>query len=304
MTRVLVTGAAGFVGRQVLALLADTGYTVHAVSSRTSSPALPASQWHRADLRDPLQAAAVIKASLPTHLLHLAWCTNPDDYRTSPENECWRAGSTALLETFGQCGGQRAVVAGTCMEYDWQDGLCHEDVTPLRPDTAYGRAKTALGAQLDVIASASGFSAAWGRLFFLYGPYEKSRRFVPAVIESLLAGVPALCTHGRQVRDYLHVADAARAFVTLLECRHPGAVNIASGTGVSLGEIGALLAQAVGRPDLLRLGAIPAPAAEAPRVVGEVSRLESLGWKPRYTLTEGLRDTVEWWRRTARAPAA
>jgi len=304
MTRVLVTGAAGFIGRQVLPLLAAAGHTVHAVSSRAQPPALPAAQWHRADLRDAQQAAAVIDAATPTHLLHLAWCTDPADYRTSPDNERWRIAGAALVEAFGRRGGQRAVIAGTCMEYDWRDGLCREGVTPLLPDTVYGRAKCALGSELETLAAAHGFSTAWGRLFFLYGPHEKPQRFVPAVIRALLAGEPARCTHGRQVRDYLHVADAARAFVALLDSQQQGPVNIASGTGVPLGEIATALAQAAGRPELLRLGALASPPGEAPRVVGDVSRLTALGWQPQFTLAAGLRDTLDWWCRHPQDAAA
>jgi nucleoside-diphosphate-sugar epimerase len=119
------------------------------------------------------------------------------------------------------------------------------------------------------------------------------------VVQSLLRGEPARCSHGNQIRDFLHVEDAAAAFVALLDAETvAGAVNIASGRPVALKDLIGSIAVELGREDLIRLGAVPAQANEPPLLLADVARLrDEVGWQPRYTLETGLAQTVEWWRR-------
>ena len=77
--------------------------------------------------------------------------------------------SLALLKAFGEQGGERVVMAGTCAEYDWGQGLCLESVTPRKPSTVYGTCKNALQEILSIYSNQFGLSSAWGRIFFLYG---------------------------------------------------------------------------------------------------------------------------------------
>ena len=277
----LVTGATGFVGRQSLAPLDALGYEVHAVGRRD------------VDLLDADATQRLIAEVQPTHLLHFAWYAEPGAFWDSAENARWEAAGVRLLDAFAAAGGSRAVVAGTCAEYDWTgDGVLSERSTPLAPRTEYGRAKNALHAA----ASQMEISLAWGRIFFLYGPNEDERRLVASVARSLLAGQPARTTHGLQRRDFLHVADVGDAFAALLDSGVEGAVNVASGEGVQVADVVQRIAALVGRPDLLELGAIEASADEPPLLVADVARLhDEVGWTPSRTLDDGLGDTVEWW---------
>ena len=309
MSRVLVTGASGFIGRQTLPLLLARGHEVHAAARRPPAgpdwpDPDPAMSWHATDLLAPGAAEDLVDAICPSHLLHLAWTATPGQFWTAPENLDWVAASLRLYRRFAATGGSRAVFGGSCAEYRWDD-VCRLDETasPLEPSTLYGKAKHALGALVRTHAAAAGLSLAWGRIFFLYGPFEDRRRLVADVASSLLAGRPALCSHGRQERDLMHVADIAAAFVALLESPVTGAVNIASGDCRPLAEVIATLAELTGRHDLVRLGARPAPAGDPSRLAATTVRLsQEVGFRPRHTLATGLEDTVAWWRSAQALP--
>lgn len=301
--RVLVTGATGCIGRHALPLLAARGAEVHAVSSRRA-PADDASGavWHEADLLEPGRAAALAREVRATHLLHLAWYIAPGRWAAAPQNYAWVEAGLTLVRAFHEAGGQRVVGAGSCLEYDWRYGYCTEGLTPHTPHTFYGVCKHALQSVVSGYAAVArtdmpGLSAAWGRAFFLYGPHEHPDRLVAAVARALLKGEPARTSHGRQVRDYLHVQDVADAFVTLLGSDVTGPINIASGQAVTLRHIIERLGTLAGRDDLLQIGAIPAAATDTPLVVADVTRLtRELDWRPKIGLDEGLRQTMDWWR--------
>lgn len=302
MLRVLVTGATGFIGHHCLEALVGRADEVHAVSSRDVGAYGPATTWHRADLLDGERAAALVRDIRPTHLLHLAWFSGHREIYTSPENNRWVPASFELVREFRRLGGVRAVLGGTCAEYDWSEGICSEQRTPLRPATTYGAAKVALFRAYSDWVERTGFSGAWARVFFLFGPGEPEKRLLASVIGSILRGEPALCTHGEQRRDYLYVGDVADALVRLLESDVTGPVNIASGEAPRLKELVMDVARKLGREDLVRLGAIAAPEGEAPLVQAEVGRLVGeVGWHMRYGLDQGLDKTIEYWSRMREA---
>jgi nucleoside-diphosphate-sugar epimerase len=299
MKRVLITGANGFLGRHCLTELVARGADVHAVTRGALPFAGPAGvQMHHADLLDPQQGEALLNRVRPTHLLHLAWITTPGQYWTSSANLQWAAAGKLLFWAFAARAGMRIVAAGSCAEYDPTAGICREGDTSLRPASIYGAAKAALAADLDGLASVSNVSVAWARLFFLYGPHEHPARLVPSVTRAMLEGNPATCSAGDQRRDFLHVQDAARALVRLLESDVRGAVNIGSGTATPVQEVTTTLGAITGRADLLRPGARSASLDEPPLLVADTARLRhEVGWTPQIPLTVGLSQTVAWWRK-------
>ncbi len=188
-------------------------------------------------------------------------------------------------------------MAGTCAEYDWNYGYCTETVTPCRPATPYGVCKNALQDVLRAYSAEAKLSSAWGRIFFLYGPQESPARLVASVAKALLSGEVARCSHGRQLRDFMHVEDVAAAFVHLLDSPVEGAVNISSGHPLSLREVVMAVAEPLGASDLVQLGAIPASDNDPPLLVGNNRRLlQEVGWQPHYTLHSGIAQTINWWK--------
>jgi nucleoside-diphosphate-sugar epimerase len=294
--RVLLTGAAGFIGSHCLRPLIDRGYEVHAVSRVPRAADASAAVWHAADLLRPGVAQALVERVRPSHLLHLAWFVVPGKLITAPENFDWVSASFELVRRFADVGGTRLCVSGSGYEYDWAHGYCTEGLTPCVPDTVYGACKHALHEMVRTFSVGRGLSNAWARVFFLYGPNEHPERLVSSVIRSLLRGQPARCSHGRQIRDYLHVQDVADGLVAMLDSEARDAVNISSGEATTLREIALTIGRLTGRPELVQLGAVPARANDVPLVVGSNARAAALGWRPRYDLESGLMQTIEWWR--------
>jgi nucleoside-diphosphate-sugar epimerase len=282
MKRVLLTGGSGFIGRHAIEPLLQAGYDVHAVGRH----GVPGVTSHVVDLMDRAGVIDLVNAVRPTHLLHFAWYAEHGKFWNSPLNLDWTAASLHLFRAFADAGGQRAVFAGTCAEYDWT-GESHlvEDVTPSRPGTLYGTCKNAVR---DIVLKAGGPSIAWGRVFLLYGPDEHAARLVPSILLPLQRGEPAIVRSGGHVRSLMHVADVAAAFVALLGSDVTGTVNIATSEAVTLGDVARTLGDLTGRPDLVRVEDVPGTPTNPKVMTADVTKLSNIGFRPRFGLRDGL----------------
>jgi nucleoside-diphosphate-sugar epimerase len=298
--RVLVTGASGFVGLPLITALARRGEQVSAITAGASPPVVEGVRWHRVDLGDEAELGDLIDELAPERLVHLAWHVEPGSFWSSSENVLWVERSLRLVRAFASAGGRRAVMIGSCAEYDWSSAgePLEETRSPLRADTLYGAAKDGLRRVSEAYAAEQGIELAWARLFHLYGPREAPGRLVSSIVAALLAGETVDTTSGRQRRDFMHVEDVAGALLALLDSRVCGPVNIATGVAVEVAEVIERLGRLTGQSHLLRRGALPDRPGEPPLLVGCVRRLrEEVGFRPRFTLEEGLADTVRWWER-------
>lgn len=289
MKRVLITGPTGFIGRHCLDRLLAEPCEIHAVS-RTSRPSSDSRvHWCAADLREPDEAARLIRTIRPSHLLHLAWEATPRVYSASPENLRWLEAGVAMLTAFGEAGGARFVGAGTSAEYEPGEDPCAEDLTPIRPSTIYGKCKAACGLAAQAAAQHYGFGAAWGRVFLPYGPGDPPARLVPTVIAAIEENRPVQMTHGRQLRDFIYVPDAADLLVRLLFSSETGAFNIGTGLSTTIRSVVERIADRIGGRDLLRFGAIEPPAGEPPALVADMSKVRTrLGWTAPTAIEAGL----------------
>ena len=297
--RVLLTGGSGFIGRHCIAELIARGYEVHATTSH-APPGADGVHWHRTDLLNNSQTSELLAEVRPDSLLHLAWYAEHGLFWQAMENLDWVRASIALLQAFIAQGGRRAVFAGSCAEYDWTDGICCENATPLQPSSLYGVSKQALSLLVVAAAQRAGISCAWGRIFFLHGPGEHAARLVPSVVRSQLQRKPFVCANGSPRRDYLHVPDVASALVAVLDSPLEGAVNIGAGEAVAIRAIVETISNRIGHPELVQFDEPATGPDTPPLIVADTTRLRrELRWSPRIGMDEGLKLSIEWWRQKA-----
>ena len=244
MTRVVVTGAGGFIGRWCVAALAEAGHAVTGIGRGSCPPHMTGrADWGEADLLTEAGAARVAGIGAET-LVHCAWTTAHGLYWSSGDNLDWVAASLRLARAFHSGGGRRFVGVGTCAEYDEgePERPIVETASTAAPATLYGMAKATTARLLGAHAAAQGLSFAWARLFHLHGPGEDRRRLVASVATAVLAGATAPCSSGRHRRDFLHAGDAGAAIAAVALSELEGPVNIGSGRVTSIGEVARIVA--------------------------------------------------------------
>lgn len=269
--RVLLTGATGFVGRQIFSALQNAGVDVRLVIRTDAEGRLGASSPRDRIVTPDLfaeDAAWWSKAceGIDT-VIHAAWYTKPGEYLRSPQNFDCLQGTLNFAKGAVQAGVRRFVGVGTCFEYDMRTGYLSTD-TPLLPTTPYAAAKAAIFFTLSHLLPPQGVEFAWCRLFYLYGQGEDVRRLVPYVRARLVAGEPAELTSGTQIRDYLDVREAGTKIAMIALGKAMGAVNICSGDAQTVRELVEKIADEYERRDLLHFGARADNDVDPPCVVG------------------------------------
>lgn len=287
--KVLVTGAAGFIGSHVVRRLAAGRHETFALV-RPGSPTRRIDDVDarievvEADLVDPEGTSRVLRAVRPDAVVHLAWYAEPRKYlHAVAENVASLEASARLLVAAREHGCERIVLGGTCLENA-------ETAEP----TIYAAAKGALHRLSDGFAG-TGLRIACGHVFYLFGPWEDGRRVVPSVIRALLAGESIATTDGLQLRDYLPVSEVAAALCLLAESPVTGRVDICSGSSVTLADLLRMIGEEVGRPELLRLGELGPTTDDGYPASGDPGVLERLGWRQRQDLRDAVIETIAWW---------
>ncbi len=293
---ILLTGASGYVGRHVLETLLLAGASVQ-VAGRHRPSAPGDFEWHSCDLLKNGTANELIATTKPTHIIHLAWCVEHGKFWTDPDNRKWKDATIELVQAAKRNAVNRFIGVGTCYEYDWPpQGVCNETETKIATHTLYDQMKVESFREIRRICVGSDVSFGWARLFFLYGPFESPGRLVPSIARALVRGEQALCSSGRVLRDFMDVRDAGAALAAFAVSNVEGPVNIGSGVPVSVASVASRLAELCGRPDLLRIGALPDRLEEPPIIVAKTDRLVyEVGYRSTRSLDEGLKNALSYW---------
>lgn len=292
--KILLTGASGFIGHAFAKLALTRGHGVAALMrpdfvARPDLSKTGSMVYLRGTLAEPPWDE--IAAFAPDICVHAAWVTAPKVAYDSPLHfDCLEQSKTFLAGAV-QRGVRHIISVGTCIEYELGKQPLVEDRTPLKPSGSYPTAKNQLRIFLEEESRKHGFTLCWPRVFYAYGVGEHPGRLCSSIIHKLRAGEKIVLKTPASTKDYIYVTDIANALMTLVERQFAGAINVCPGIGVTILELAQTLAGLLGRPELV---VTPAEPAVDPLgfVVGDSTRLRSLGWKPEYDLRRGLEAMV------------
>lgn len=277
--KIAVTGASGFVGRHVLAVLRTHGVDVVAVTRDAAHlNGVDASVCIvEMDISSPHQNCFE-HLGKPDALIHLAWDGLPN-YKSLHHFEIELPRQYQFLKAMVEGGLSSILVTGTCFEYGMQSGALSEEMLP-QPNNPYGYAKNALRQQLQYLKSERPFNFTWTRLFYMYGDGQAAASLYPMLREAVLRGERAFnMSGGEQLRDFLPVEAVARNVVRLAMARQDiGVVNVCSGKPVSVRRLVEQWLNENGWDIELNLGYYPYPDYEPMAFWGDRQKLDkSLG---------------------------
>ncbi len=307
--RVLVTGATGFLGANLLLRLLASGAEVTLLARTPQASArldgllrtlarggYPRPTIIPGDLLDSSVVHAAV-GSRPQVVFHLAAAGVNPAAETRAVLQTNILGTWNLLEACKRLDLQRFVYSGSCSEYGSGRDLS-EEMLPA-PTTAYGASKASAGILVRTYAQTFGLPAVHLRPFMAYGPLERRGRLVPNTILSGLAGCEIRMTAGEQERDFVYVDDVVEGFLLAAVCPAEDCVgqviNLSSGQGTKIREVVSLILEIISCPVRPQFGALPYREGETWQQSGANRRArELLGWSPRTSLPEGLERTVNW----------
>lgn len=233
--KVAVTGASGFIGRNILAELEHHQVEVIAVTRDATRLQNISNcvQVAEMDISLPVEDTFE-RLGCPDVLIHLAWDGLPN-YKSLHHFESELPRQYCFLSKLIKDGLKNLFVAGTCFEYGMQSGALSASIKP-QPNNPYGYAKHALHQQLEYLKKVSPYNLTWGRLFYMFGEGQPGSSLYSQLKEAVMRGDKVFnMSGGEQLRDYLPVAKVARKIVTLvLTASDLGTVNICSGSPVSV----------------------------------------------------------------------
>lgn len=292
--KILVTGASGFIGTHLCRSLADAGAEVHGVSRQALRSPDDFIRWWQVDLTDPVAVRKMLNTVRPELILHLAGevVGARDLDQVIPTLRGNLLSTVHLLESAVECGCERVVLTGSIEEPN------QGDPTAL-PSSPYAASKLAATGYGKMFHALYGLDVVILRVFMVYGPAQRdTRKLVPFVIQSLLRGeIPSLSSGMRPV-DWIYVQDVVDAFLAVTHSKSGGGgiFEIGSGSLLTVRELVERLAPLV-RPDA-QLDFNPAGdrPLEQVRVADIRGAAEVFGWKPKVSIEDGLRCTVDWYR--------
>ena len=261
MTRVLLTGASGFVGRSIVAQLKQRDCTL-------TLPLRPGWQGRLEGLASDCRIVETDDLFAETKdwwldalngvdiIIHTAWIATPGIYLASPDNAACLSGSLTLASAAIEAKIQKFVGLGTCAEYRPSDKALTIE-SPLEPTTLYAAAKIGTYYTLREWFRQAQIPFLWCRLFHLYGEGEDKRRLVAFLHDSLAKGKRVDLTQATQLRDFIEVSQAAARIVSGALGDYQGPANICSGKARSIRSLAEEIADSYGRRELLNFGARP-----------------------------------------------
>jgi dTDP-glucose 4,6-dehydratase len=309
MTEVLVTGGAGFIGSNFVrfALNIHPDWRIINLDKLTYAGRVenlhdvldhPRHAFVRADVCDENAVTPLVRSA--DVVIHFAAETHVDrslkNARQFVETDI--VGTLVLLEAARQARGLRRFVHISTDEVygSVAEGASREH-DELRPRNPYSASKAGADRLAYSYFATYGVPVIIARPSNNYGPYQFPEKVIPLFVTNALAGskVPLYGT-GENIRDWLHVHDHCRALDLLVDRGENGHVyNVGGGNEVRNVELTHRILQLLDRPDSLIERVADRPGHDA-RYCVDSAKIRQLGWTPRISFEEGLRDTVAWYR--------
>ena len=312
-TTVAVTGADGFIGSHLVELLVARGHRVRAMAQYNSLgtwgwlDSLPADVMSEVDVvsgdvsdgdtvRDLVSGAATVY-----HLAALI--AIPHSYR-APRSYVQTnvVGTLNVLEAVREHRCDRLVHTSTSETYGTARTIPIAETHPIQAQSPYAASKVGADKLVESYHASFGLPAVTLRPFNTFGPRQSARAVIPTVVSQIAAGADEILLGALDpTRDFLFVHDTAEAFATVgaapAEAVVGQAFNAGTGEEISIGELASLVTQLMGRPVPVRLDEqrLRPAASEVMRLICDSTKLRAAtGWAPRHTLTDGLKQTIEW----------
>lgn len=312
--RVLVTGAAGFIGSHLVERLVRDGATVRAFVRYGSQSGVGNLDLLPKDVRasfeivagDVTDASSVEAAIAGCEIvLHLAAIISiPYSYRAP--SQCLEVNAAGTLKVIEGClrhGVARLVHTSTSEVYGSAREVPIRESHPRCGQSPYAASKLAADATVEAMHRSFGLPAVTVRPFNTYGPRQSTRAVIPAIVSQLVLGAETLeLGELRPTRDFVHVEDTVDGFVAAAHA--DGAVgrefNLATGREISIGDLARTAMKVVGRevPIASAESRTRPERSEVTRLCGDASAAaETLGWRSRIGLEDGLATVAEFVRR-------
>lgn len=308
--RILVSGASGFIGANLVRALRAGRASVHGVARAESN------RWrlggvqdlpvHHGDLTDRAAVAAIVSRVRPDAIVHLG--TPSGHPRDAAERDALlRAsvlGTHYLLEAASGAGVGRFV--HVCSSTVYAPGSAPHRESDLPAPTSFRGAAKAAAAHVCHAAAATGRPVVVVRPFVVYGEWQADNRLIPTAIRAAFHGKPMALTVPGLRRDWIHVSDVVKGCLAAVAAANVSGEVINLGTGMdhSNEEVVALVEDVTGCPIATAQGAYPTQPSDRPAWCADIGKARRLlGWSPQHDLRSGLEVTVEWFRARQRLPA-
>jgi nucleoside-diphosphate-sugar epimerase len=308
--RILVTGAAGFIGSHVARACVREGAEVACILRPGSNPwrlqdAQSVVKRYDADLEDASLVTKTMKDFNPDILLHLATSVNRArdlDIYTAQHTSNTLSTLNLVRSALDSPNLTHFVHTGTIEEYGRGDVPFQESQRE-DPITPYSLTKHESVRIVMYAAREHGLPATTLRPSLTYGPLQNSRMFISSFIRAALTTKRFDMSPGEQSRDFLHVNDAANAYLLAASANNINGkiFNVATGVETKLKDAAEQLSALFNNDIEINYGAYPCdPNVETMRCFMENSKIrEQLNWQPTINLQDGLAQTVDWYQQHA-----
>ena len=290
--RILVTGAAGFLGRHLCRRLAAAGAETHAVSRSPRSDGEGRVRWWQADLEDLRATCALVADVKPDVLFHLSGLADgaANAGLLMPTFQSLLASTVHLIQAVNDAGRGRLILIASL-----EEPRTGEECVPSSP---YAAAKWAASSYGRMAHQAFGTPVVIVRTYMAFGPGQEPRKVIPYTITSLLRGIPPkIHRHSRRL-DWIYVDDVIDGY--LRAAGEPGiegsTIELGSGSAISIREVVERLAGMIAPGLTPTFGPTSDRTVEDIRIADTERAFSRIGWRPRTSLDTGLALTAEWFR--------